>query len=44
MGKRQEDNVTWRHIEQKKRELARLRRRRFLRRMLALIICAVLLL
>lgn len=44
MGKRQEDNVTWRHIEQKKRELARLRRRRFLRRMLALIICTVLLL
>lgn len=44
MGKRKEDNVTWRHIEQKKREIARLRRRRFLRRLLAMVIFTVLLL
>ena len=41
MGKRKEDNVTWRHIEQKKREIARLRRRRFLRRLLAMVIFTV---
>ena len=44
MGKRKEDNATWRHIEQKKREIARLRRRRFLRRLLAMVIFTVLLL
>ena len=44
MGKRESENITRRHIEQKKKAMARARRRRFLRRMFALIICTFLLL